>query len=85
MFIRSYLSFENPSAYKISRPDVDWSRFFIDLRSLKVRCFGIVEATGFKLMSGGHLQWHDLHTEFDKIYRMVQALLVETKTHTDRR
>jgi hypothetical protein len=66
MFIKSYLSFEDPSAYKISRPDVDWSRFCIDLRSLKVRCFGIIEATGLKLMSGGHLQWHDLHTEFHK-------------------
>jgi hypothetical protein len=36
------------------------------LRSLHARHFGIVAATALKSICGGHLQYHDLPTEFHK-------------------
>jgi hypothetical protein len=34
--------------------------------SLNVCNFGMIEDEGFKCKASGHLQWHDLHTEFHK-------------------
>jgi hypothetical protein len=41
-------SFEDLSVYKISYSHVDWCKFCINLRSLNVRHFGMVEGTGLK-------------------------------------
>jgi hypothetical protein len=40
--------------------------FFDHLRSFNVSHFGMVAATALKLCCHGHLQWHDLYTEFNK-------------------
>jgi hypothetical protein len=48
-----------------SRSHVYSCKSCIHLRRLTVRRFGIVGATGLKkLWRWGHLQWHDLPTEF---------------------
>jgi hypothetical protein len=49
--IKSYLSFEDLSVYKISCSHIDWCKFCIHLRSLNVRHFGMVEGTGLKSMA----------------------------------
>jgi hypothetical protein len=46
--IKSCLSFEDLSVYKISYSHVDWCKCCIHLRSLNVRNFGMVEDTGLK-------------------------------------
>jgi hypothetical protein len=46
--IKSCSSFDDLSVYKISRSHVDWCKFFIHLRSLNVRHFGMVEGMGLK-------------------------------------
>jgi hypothetical protein len=55
--------------YQYTKPScshVDWCKFCIHLRSLNVRHSGTVEGTGLKIRRRGHLQWHDLPTEFHK-------------------
>jgi hypothetical protein len=64
--IKNCSSFEDLSVYKISWSHVDWCKFCIHLRSLNVHHFGMVEGTVLKSMGWGHLQWHDLPTEFHK-------------------
>jgi hypothetical protein len=44
--IKSCSSFEDLSAYKISWSHVDWWKFYIHLRSLNVRHFGMLKDTG---------------------------------------
>jgi hypothetical protein len=68
--IKGCSSFEDLSVFKISCSHVDWCKFYIHLRSFNVRHFGMVESTGSR-----SLQWHDLPTEFHKIYQLVQKLL----------
>jgi hypothetical protein len=51
--IKSCLSFQNLSEYKISWSQVDWCKFYIHLRSLNVRHFGMVEGTGLKSTASG--------------------------------
>jgi hypothetical protein len=46
--VRSCLSFEDLSVYKISWSHVDWCMFCMHLRSLNVRNFGMVEGTELK-------------------------------------
>jgi hypothetical protein len=48
VLLKSCSSFEDLSVYKISWSHVDWCKFFIYLRSLNVRHFGMVEGTGLK-------------------------------------
>jgi hypothetical protein len=61
---------------------VEWCKFCIHLRSLKVRHFVMVEGTGLKVGCQGQLKWHDLPTEFHK------NLPIDSKVikggHTDR-
>jgi hypothetical protein len=64
--IKSCSSFEDLSVFEISWSHVDWYKFCIHLRSLNVRHFGMVESTGWKVLRRGHLQWHDVPTEFHK-------------------
>jgi hypothetical protein len=64
--IKSCSSSEDLSVFKISCYHVDWCKFCIHLRSLKVRHFGMVEGTGLKVRRRDHLQWHDLPTKFHK-------------------
>jgi hypothetical protein len=73
--IKSYVSFEDLSVYKISWSHIDWCKFCIHLRSLNVRHFGMVEGTELKSRLRGHLQWRDLPTEFHRLYQLVQKLL----------
>jgi hypothetical protein len=46
--IKSCSSFEDLSVYKMSWSHVDWCKFYIHLRSLNVRHFGMVEGTGLE-------------------------------------
>jgi hypothetical protein len=52
--------------YNMSCPYVDRCKFYVHLRSLNVRHFVMLTATALKLWCRGHLQWHDLSTEFHK-------------------
>jgi hypothetical protein len=47
--IKSCSSFEDLSVYRISWSHVDWCKFCIQIRSLNVRHFGMVEGTGLKI------------------------------------
>jgi hypothetical protein len=47
-FVKSCLSFEDLSVFKISCSHVDWCKFCIHLRTLIVRHFVMVEGTGLK-------------------------------------
>jgi hypothetical protein len=38
----------------------------------------------YEVRRRGHLQWHDLPTDFHKIYQLFQELLRETHRQTDR-
>lgn len=51
-------------AYKTAWCHVDWFKFCIQLKSLKVRHFGLVKDTGLENMHRGRLQWHELRTGF---------------------
>jgi hypothetical protein len=46
--IKSCSSFEDLSVYKISWSHINWCKFCIHLRSLKVRHFVMVERTGLE-------------------------------------
>jgi hypothetical protein len=46
--IKSCSSFEDLSVYKIFWSHVDWCKFCINLRSVNVRHFGMVESTELK-------------------------------------
>jgi hypothetical protein len=46
--IKSCSSFEDLSVFKIPWSHVDWCKFCINIRSLNVRHFGMVERTGLK-------------------------------------
>jgi hypothetical protein len=80
--IKSCSSSEHLSEHKISWSYVDWCKFYIQLKSLNVRHFVMVADTALKLLRQGHLQWHDLPTEFYKIYQLVQKLIGKTHTQT---
>jgi hypothetical protein len=82
VFIKSCSSFEDLSVYKISWSHVDWCKFCIHLRSLNVHHFGMAEGTGLKVRRRGHLQWHDLPTEFHK--NLPVGSKVIKGEHTDR-
>jgi hypothetical protein len=47
---------------------VDWYSFYIHLRSMNVRNFGMVEAAGLKVRRRSQPQWHDTPVEFREIY-----------------
>jgi hypothetical protein len=47
--LKTCLSLEDLSVYKISCSLVDWCKFCIHLRSLNVRHFGMVEGMGLKI------------------------------------
>jgi hypothetical protein len=64
--IKSCSSCEDLSEYKISWSCVDWCNFYIHLKSLNVRHFGMIAAPALKLWLRGHLQWHDFFTAFHK-------------------
>jgi hypothetical protein len=42
--VKSFSSFENLSAYKISWPHIDWCRLCINIKSLNICYFGMVKA-----------------------------------------
>jgi hypothetical protein len=79
--VKSCSSSEGLSEYKIPWYYVEWCKFYIHLKSLYVRHFGMVAATALKLWHRGHLQWHDLPSEFYKIYQLLQNLIGWTGTH----
>jgi hypothetical protein len=74
--IKSCSSPEDPSEYKISWSYVDRCKFYIHLKSLIVRHFGMVADTALKLQLPGHLQWINLRTEFHKNLPIVQNCLL---------
>jgi len=82
--IKSCSSSEDLSEYKISWSYVDWCKFYIHLKSLNVRHFGMVAATALKLWRRGHLR---LPTEFHKNLptgAKVEGGGGQTETETDR-
>jgi hypothetical protein len=81
--IKSCSSFEDLSVYNISWSHVGWCKFCIHLRSLNVRHFGVVEGTGLKRTCRGHLQWHDLPTEFHKNLPIGSKVISGGHTQTD--
>jgi hypothetical protein len=81
--IKSCSSSEDLSKQKISRSYVYWYKFCIHLRSLNVHHFGMVTAMTLKLWCQGHLQWHNLPTEFHKNLPIGSQVDGRDK-HTDR-
>jgi hypothetical protein len=83
--IKSCSSFEDLSVYKISWSHVEWCKFFIHLRSLNVRYFGMVEDTGLK-SNGIEVTFNGMTSllNFIKISQLVQKLLGGTHRQTDR-
>jgi hypothetical protein len=81
--IKSCSSFDDLSVYKISWSRVDWCKFCIHLRSLNVRHFGMVKGAGLESRHRGHLQWHDLRTEFHKNLP-IGSKVIRGDTQTDR-
>jgi hypothetical protein len=71
--IKSCSSFEDQSVYKISWSHVDWCKFYIHLRSLNVRHFGMVGGTGLK-SKASRSPSIAFHKNFIKIYQLVQKL-----------
>jgi len=82
VLLKSCLSFEEPSVYKMSWSNVDWWKFCIHLRSLNVRHFRMVEATGLKIWHRGHLQWHDLTAKFHENLQICSKV-ISGRTHRD--
>jgi hypothetical protein len=82
--IKSCSSFEDISVNNISWSHVDWCKFCIHLKSLKDSHFGMVEGTGLKVWRRGHLQWHDLSTEFHKKLP-IGSKVIREDTQIDRR
>jgi hypothetical protein len=54
------------SEFKMSCSCVEWCKFCVHLRSLNISFLVMVVATALKLCRRGHLQWHDLPTDFLK-------------------
>jgi hypothetical protein len=81
--IKSCSSFEDLSVYKMSWSHVEWCKFCIHLRSSNVRHFGMVKCTGLKVRRRGHLQWHELTTEFHKNLP-IGSKVIRGDTQTDR-
>jgi hypothetical protein len=63
---KSCLSSEDLLTHKVSCFYVEWWTLCIHLRSLNVCHFGMVEATGLKIMVSRSIQWHRHSTEFNK-------------------
>jgi hypothetical protein len=82
--IKSCLSFEDLSAYRMSWFHVDRCKFCIHLSSLNVRHFGMVVATALKVRLRGHLQRHDLPTELHKDLPTGSKVGGGTETQTHR-
>jgi hypothetical protein len=73
--VESCSSFEDLSAYKMSLTPADWFNFCIRLRSLNVRHFGTIKATGLKIMAS---RWSSMALPSDQIshkYPNCQELL----------
>jgi hypothetical protein len=83
VLIKSCSSSEYLSEYKISWSYVDWCKFYIHLKSLNVRHFGMVATTALKLWYRGHLQWHDLPTKFHKNLPLGSDVDWEWGRHTE--
>jgi hypothetical protein len=94
--IKSCSSFEDLSVYKFHGPTLTGASLHPP-QTFSVRHFGMVEGAGLKVRLRGHLQWHDLPTEFEvtfngmisllsfiKIYQLVQKLLGGTHRQSDR-
>jgi hypothetical protein len=64
--IKFFLSSEDLSEYKISWSYFNLYNYYIHLKSLNVRHFGMDAATILKLWRRGHVQWYDFSTEFHK-------------------
>jgi hypothetical protein len=82
--IKSCSSFEDLTVYKMLWSHIDWCKFCIHLSSLNVRHFVIVEDTGLKSRRRGHLQQHDLRTEFHKNLPVGSKVIGGTDRRTDR-
>jgi hypothetical protein len=54
-------------------------KFCIHLRNLKVCHFGTVETMKLKIQLRGHLQWHDIDTEFHKVLTLGSKVSWEHK------
>jgi hypothetical protein len=55
-FIKSCSSFEDLSAFNISWSHVELCKFYLHLRSLNVRHYGMSECTELEIWRQGHLQ-----------------------------
>jgi hypothetical protein len=80
--IKSCFSSEYLSQYKTVWSYVNWCKFCIHLTSLNIRHFGMVAVTALKLWLRGHLQWHDLPTEFHNNLRNDSKVIGDR--YTDR-
>jgi hypothetical protein len=62
------------------RGDTFTGAFRTHLRNLRVRHFVMIGATGLKLYNPGHLQWHDLLNEVNKILLTIRLLRGDSQT-----
>jgi hypothetical protein len=81
--IKSCSSYEDLSVFKIAWSHVDWCKFFIHLRSLNVRHFGMLQGTGLISMASRPPSMAWPPTEFHKNVPIGSKVIREV-TQTDR-
>jgi hypothetical protein len=82
--IKSFSSFQDLSACKISWSHVEWHKFFIHLESLNVRDFGVVEATRLRIMESRSPSTPRNSTEFHENLSVCSKAVWRTDMQTHR-